>query len=257
MPAHELCPPAVMRGRGQSSAVMPRAMRVGVIQSNYLPWRGYFEFIAQVDLFVFYDDVEFSKGSWRNRNKLKTKEGVKWMTVPVHRDGSDNTVLQTRINDDTDWRKKHLDLFTENYRRAGFFDEAFELLQNLLAARDATISALNTRTIGQLCDYLGIATPLAYDSEHEPEGKGTARLIDLLMKLGATTYLSGPSGRNYLDEGEFRRRGIALEYKTYDLAPYPQLWGEFVSEVSIVDLIANCGPACLTRIRSASPNLRV
>src|SRR5262245_52031187 len=116
-------------------------MRVGVIQSCYVPWRGYFDFIRQVDLFVFYDDVQFSKGSWRNRNRIKTRDGLKWLSVPVRHDRLDQRICDTFIDESSDWRARHLNQFAESYRTAPFFPDANALLAQAFDHRDPTLSA--------------------------------------------------------------------------------------------------------------------
>ncbi len=217
-------------------------MRVGVIQSSFIPWRGYFDFIAAVDLFVFHDDIQYTKGDWRNRNRIKTPNGTQWLTVPVSYRHVEQLICDTPIDYRTPWAAKHLRLWRENYRAAPYVDDAMALLDGLADDRDATISQLNIRLIQRICSYLGITTPTRLSGELNLSGSKTERLIDLLKKVDATIYLSGPSAEAYLDKEAFRRNGIALEYKSYDYPPYPQLWGEFDGALSVLDLIANCGP---------------
>jgi hypothetical protein len=230
-------------------------VRIGVIQSSYIPWRGYFDFIREVDLFVFYDDLQFSKGSWRNRNQIKTPTGLKWMSVPVRHDRLSQLICETCINYSIGWQKNHLNQFTESYRKAPFFGDAANLLNEAFKLRDETISELNIRLIRLLCAYFEIATPMRSSAEFSLTGAKTERLVALLRKVGASTYLSGPSARSYIDEHLFRANGIGLEYKSYDYAPYPQLWGEFEGAVSVLDLIANMGPASRELLASRSPNI--
>jgi hypothetical protein len=229
-------------------------MRIGAIQSSYVPWRGFFDFIRQVDLFVFYDDVQFSKGSWRNRNKIKTRDGLKWLTVPIKTERLDQLVCDTLINYSEDWHARHLNQFTESYRNAPFFGAAKGLLDEAFGHADASISALNVRLAALICSYLEITTPIRMSTEFGLSGTGTERLIDLVLKTGASTYLSGPSARNYLDERLLRENGICLEYKAYHYLPYPQLWGEFSGAVTVLDLIANCGPQAKNFVPSTVPN---
>ncbi len=144
--------------------------------------------------------------------------------------------------------------WSANYRAAPYFDVLTEILSGLDSKVDSTISQLNIKLIRRICDYLNISTPMLLSSELKLKGSKTDRLIDLLKKLNANAYLSGPSADAYLDKEAFRRNGIQLEYKSYDYAPYPQLWGEFVGEVSVLDLIANCGPEARNLIRSSTPD---
>jgi hypothetical protein len=232
-------------------------MRVGVIQSNYIPWRGYFDFIDDVDVFVVHDDLQFTKGDWRNRNRIKTARGTTWLTVPVHYRSTSQLICDTPIDYSRDWTREHRNLIAAHLGPAPYVQDVFNLLDPVLATRRPSISALNVALLKSLCSYLRIATPLAMSSEFNLRGTRTARLIDLLTKMGATSYLSGPSARAYLDERQFEDAGIALEYKEYVYPDYPQLWGPFDGAVSIIDTIANCGPAARTVLKSASPQKAV
>lgn len=232
-------------------------MRVGVIQSSFLPWRGYFDFIASVDLFVFYDDVQFSKGSWRNRNRIKCHDGPRWLTVPVRHRALSQLIIETEIDDGKDWRANHLRIWHTGYADTPFFADVLQLLGEMGQGRDRTISQLNIRLTRALCAFLGIDTPTVLSSELNLEGARTDRLIHLLHAVGGKTYLSGPSADSYLEKDKFREAGIRLEYKSYDYAPYPQAWGPFEGAVSVLDLIANCGPESKALIRSRTPDLVV
>jgi hypothetical protein len=227
-------------------------MRVGVIQSAYIPWRGYFDFIASVDVFVFHDDLQYTKGDWRNRNRIKTEKGTEWLTVPVHYKTVNQLICETTLDASTDWLHKHIQKFQSNYRQAPHLNAALDILVSAGASQFSTISELNRALTKRLCDYLEIATPLLLSSELGLSGAKTDRLINLLKKLDASVYLSGPSAEAYLDKRAFHDNGIGLEYKTYDYAPYPQLWGPFEGAVTVLDLIANCGPDAKTHIRSKS-----
>lgn len=232
-------------------------MRVGIIQSCYVPWRGFFDFIASVDKFVFFDDIQYTRRDWRSRNKLKTSTGPVWISVPVRYGArATQTIDQTEVHYAAadDWHARHLGLLRQHYAKAPYYAVARDILGAAFAGRDRTISELNVRLIRSICEYLGIATACEQSRALEVEGVKTARLIDILRKLGATRYLSGASADAYLDKSAFAAAGIALEYKSYDYPEYPQLWGGFVGEVSILDLIANCGPASRDYLRSQSPD---
>lgn len=225
-------------------------MRVGVIQSSYIPWRGYFDFIASVDTFVFHDDIQYTKGDWRNRNRIKTGKGVEWLTVPVHYRESSQLICETYIDVSTPWQKKHVRKVQDSYRDAPYVKDAVEILGCCSADQSRTISVLNIELIKRICEYLSITTPMILSMNLSLSGSKTERLIDLLKKLGATTYLSGPSADGYLDREAFRKNTIGLEFKSYDYDSYPQLWGGFEGAVSVLDLIANCGPDARNHIRS-------
>ena len=231
-------------------------MRVGIIQSNYLPWRGYFDFIDDVDLFVVHDDVQFTKGDWRNRNRIKTPQGLRWLTVPVHHRHTAQRICDTAIDYSHHWRRDHCNLIIANLAKAPYVDDVVSLLQPAFDAKHATISDLNVALLNSVCSYLCIQTPLRLSSELQVEGTKTDRLIALLTAVGATTYVSGPSAAAYLEEARFQDAGIRLEYKAYRYPDYPQLWGRFEGAVSVIDLIANCGRQARERIKSRHTNRR-
>lgn len=229
-------------------------MRVAAIQPSFIPWRGYIDFIATVDVFVFLDDVQYTTRDWRNRNKIKTPKGVEWLSVPVLHKERSQLIVDTQIDYSTQWRKKHIGSWSANYRAAPYFNALTEILNDLVGCEGTTISQLNIELTRRICAYLNIYTPMLISSELKLRGSRTDRLIDLLRKLNANVYLSGPSADEYLDKEAFRRNGIQLEYKSYDYAPYPQLWGGFVGEVTVLDLIANCGREAKSLIRSRTPD---
>jgi hypothetical protein len=230
-------------------------MRVGVIQSCYVPWRGYFDFIDSVDVFVIYDDVQYSSGSWRNRNQVKTSNGLRWLTVPVtYRFGDPIDTVTIVQKSGVRWQELHRRLLHQALGPAPFFADAIGIWEAATTPDDSTLTPLNLRLIQGLCRYLDIDTRIVLSREYRTFGSKTARLISLLSQIGATTYLSGPSARGYLEEDLFRANGINLEYKSYDYRPYPQLWGEFVGTVTVLDLIANCGPKSRDFLKSRTPN---
>ncbi len=230
-------------------------MRVGVIQSCYVPWRGYFDFIASVDVFVIYDDVQYSSGSWRNRNQVKTENGLQWLTVPVKYHFGD-TIGAVAVGQPAGlpWQEKHRQLLATALDAAPYFSAAMDIWEAAISHKDSMLTALNQRLITEICRYLGITTKIVTSRGYALPGTQPARLLDLLKKLHATTYVSGPAAKDYLEEKPFAENGIGLEYKSYDYAPYPQLWGSFAGAVTVLDLIANCGPASRTLLQSRTPN---
>lgn len=234
-------------------------MKIGVIQSNYIPWRGYFDFIASVDQFVIYDDVQYVKGSWRNRNQLRFTDGLKWITVPVNvRLGM--AIDEVKIGKTTkeDWKLVHEKQLRASLQHAPYFSEAFSLWCESVNKNFHYLSELNIDLIKNICRHLGIQTPIITSRNLNLQGTKTERLMDLFAKTGATSYLSGPAAETYLDLDLFRQRNIALEYKSYDYAFYSQVHGgEFAGAVSVLDLIANTGRGAVEFLRSRSANHRV
>jgi hypothetical protein len=224
-----------------TESVTDKCKKIAVVQSNYIPWKGYFDLIAAVDEFILYDDMQFTKNDWRNRNKIKTSNGPSWISVPVGQD------ISRRIRDvvlpNQTWQKNHWRTIELNYRRSPYFHEIADWVEPLYISQTYThLSALNRQFIVTICRYLGITTVISNSWDYQLiEGK-IERLVDLCVKAGGTEYISGPSARNYLDERVFAEAGIKLTWFDYQGYPeYPQLWGDFIHGVSILDLLFNCG----------------
>ena len=220
----------------------PAGKTVAVLQSNYLPWKGYFDIINDVDLFIFYDDVQFTKNDWRNRNLIKTPSGAAWITVPVGQDIR-RKICEVTIPD-TRWAKAHWKTLSQNYARAPHLGRYRALFESAYLGRTWTfLSELNRHLIESIAGELGIGARFADSRDYDLQGGGSERLLQLLQKAGTRTYVSGPSARNYLDEAAFAGAGIEVAYKSYEGYPeYPQLFPPFDHRVSIVDLLFNAGP---------------
>ncbi len=217
---------------------------MAILQSNYIPWKGYFDLIAAVDEFVIYDDMQYTRRDWRNRNKIKTSAGLQWLTVPVMVKGKFlQTIKKTNI-DGTNWAEIHWKTIKQNYCKAPFFDEIGAWLSPCyLKENHTSLSALNRSLIEKICNYLGIQTLIRDSSEFNFEGDRTGKLLSIVKAVGASSYVSGPSAKDYLDTVTFNVEGIAVDWFDYSGYPiYPQAWGEFVHQVSIIDLLFNCGP---------------
>jgi hypothetical protein len=217
--------------------------KVAIIQSNYIPWKGYFDLIAAVDELILYDDMQYTRRDWRNRNKIKTPQGVQWLTVPVKVKGEyHQKIRETRI-DGEGWAIKHWKSLTLNYRLATHFDEIAVWLEPLYSAEVYThLSQLNRRLIEEICRYLNINTTITNSWDYSlVEGK-VERLADLCLQAGASEYISGPAAKDYIDEDVFSERNVKLSWFDYEeYHRYPQLWGDFTHQVTILDLIFNCG----------------
>ena len=221
-------------------------MKVGILQSNFLPWRGYFDFIRETDLFIIHDDLQYTKGDWRNRNRIKTPRGLAWITVPVHYHHTSQLIEETSIDDSTPWVKKMLNRISESYRQAPCFEPYFSELADVLNRPAESISELNLRLIHWICSRLEIDTPIKLSREYHPEGTKTQRLIGILQQANASTYLSGPAAKVYLIPELFERAGIQLQYKQYEYPKYDQLYPPFESRVSVIDLLFMKGREAIT-----------
>ncbi len=230
-------------------------MKVGIIQSNYIPWRGYFDFIKSVDLFIFHDDLQYTKGDWRNRNQIRVSMSEKkWLSVPVNYTHRTQLISETKIDYSKDWCKDHLNQVKQHFRPLPHREEVFARLQNVFEKKPQTISELNIELLKSFLQFLDIRTPLVMSSEFQPVGTKTERLIGILQKAGATSYVSGPAAQDYLDVKEFEKAKIGLEYKKYKYPEYPQAYEGFDGAVSILDLIASLGKEASQAINSQVPN---
>ena len=216
---------------------------IAIVQSNYIPWKGYFDMIAAVDEFILYDDMQYTRRDWRNRNQIKTPQGVQWLTVPVLVKGKYTQKINETQIEGAGWAADHWKALTQNYRRAAHFEAVAAWLEPFYAQpTPGDLSTLNRGLIEAICERLGIRTRITSSSDYElAEGK-SERLADLCAQAGGTTYISGPAARDYIDERVFEERNIALRWFDYaGYPPYPQLWGEFTHGVSVLDLLFTCG----------------
>ena len=225
---------------------------IAVVQSNYIPWRGYFDLINSVDEFILYDDVQYTIRDWRNRNIIKTSSGPLWLTIPVEVKGKYfQKIKDTRISDPT-WRRRHWATIVHSYSRAKYFPMQKELFEELyLQADDKLLSHVNYHFIIAICRILGIRTTISWSMDYNLNGDKTERLVDLCKQSGATKYISGPAAKAYLNEDLFKSEGIAVSYMDYSGYPeYMQLYPPFLSQVSIIDLIFNEGPQATDYMKS-------
>lgn len=216
-----------------------------ILQPSYLPWLGYFEQIYRSDIFVFYDDAQFDKNGWRNRNRIKTKDGVQWLTVPVKVSLGDK-IKDVRIDNSSKWYQKHLKTVELAYKKAKFFEENFKILEKILSQHWDYLVDLDVTLIKEINKILGMGKNLIYSSQiGVREGGSTSRLVNICSKLGADTFYEGASGRDYIIAEEFKKAKIKLVYQNYKHPVYTQLYGDFLSHLSIIDLIFNEGPNSL------------
>lgn len=218
--------------------------RVAVLQSNYIPWKGYFDIIHDVDQFVFYDDVQFTKNDWRNRNKIKTANGIVWLTIPVGK-RLDRLICEVELTDDG-WQKKHWSSIQQAYSKAPFFKKYRDFFEHVYQeVKWTNLSEMNHFMIKHISqEFLGIRIEFRDSREFEVQGEKLSRLMDLLKKLEPSRYVSGPSAQSYIKEEEFVNAGIELVYKNYSGYPeYQQLYPPFEHGVSILDLLFICGPS--------------
>lgn len=222
--------------------------RIAILQSNYIPWRGYFDIIKQVDVFVIYDEVQFTKNDWRNRNKIKTPNGLQWLTIPVKHKSLDQKIFETEVVNQQ-WRRKHLNSLKLNYAKAPCFDLSITQIEKLYEGDEILLSEINLKFIKGICEMLNIQTEIVNSRELELKGDKNQRLIDACKKLNATNYLSGKAAQSYLDVNLFKKNNIEVEWMDYDhLTEYPQLYPPFEHGVTILDLIFNTVPSAIRHL---------
>lgn len=243
-PVSDSLPGAVLSSAG-AAAPAARGKRVAIVQSNYIPWKGYFDLIAGVDEFILLDDVQYTKRDWRNRNLIKTAQGVQWLTIPVVNKGRQAQLIEeTEISEA--WAEAHWARIRHSYSKAPFFRDHEPRIAALYeaAAGMKRLSDVNRLFLAGLCDVLDIRTPLADSRDYGSQGAKTEKILSLCRSAGAAAYLSGPSARGYLEEPAFAAAGIRVEWMDYSGYPaYPQLYGDFDPHVSVIDLLFNTGPA--------------
>jgi hypothetical protein len=222
---------------------MARVKAVAIVQSNYVPWKGYFDLIAAVDEFVLYDDVQYTRRDWRNRNRFKSPDGVRWLTVPVQVKGRYFQRIDETEVSDPDWARRHWSTIAGWYGRAPFFEAyAAELEALYLGLEDRNLSTINRRLLELITGFLGLGTPLRSSSDYPSSGSKTDRLLSICLAANATHYVSGPAARAYLDETLFRDAGIEVLWMNYDGYPeYAQLHPPFDHHVSALDLLFSVG----------------
>lgn len=217
--------------------------KVAILQSNYIPWKGVFDLINQVDKFVFLEDVQFTKRDWRTRNKIKTPNGEIWLSIPVKKAPRDAKIYEIKISQDIDWQKKHYETIKRNYSKAPFFNEYKWLLDEIyLTKKWISLSEFNIFTTKLISKVLNINTEFINSKDLNVFGVKDDRLIEICKKVNCNFYLSGPSAKNYIDNEKFFRENIKLAYIVYEYPQYKQLYGDFNHYVSVLDVIFNCGP---------------
>jgi hypothetical protein len=217
-----------------------------ILQPSYIPWRGYFHQITKADIFVFYDDVQYDKRGWRNRNRIKTMHGAQWLTIPVHSHGAQIEhipINQIRISWERPWNEEHWRTLEHAYHKAPFFSTYAATVQDFFTSHPDLLADFTIDTTIRIAQLLEITrTRFIRSSNLAVEGRKTDRLINILKLLDIDHYISGPSARDYIEPHKFETAGIDLEFMEYNYPDYPQLYPPFDPQVSILDLLFNTGP---------------
>lgn len=224
---------------------------VAILQPGYLPWLGFFDQMSRADVFVYYDDVQYDKHGWRNRNRIKSSLGEsRWLTVPVFHTGlSKPKICEVEIQNDRPWGHKHIETIRQNYSKAPYFRVYFEELREILSRKWEKLVDLDIALCEVMCRWLGLERKTLRASELGIEGDRSGRLVNICRLLKAEKYLSGDSAQEYLDVPLFQARKIDVEWQKYTHPVYPQLYGGFVSHLSTLDLLMNLGDESLSVLR--------
>ncbi len=216
--------------------------KIAVLQSNYIPWKGYFDIIHDVEEFIFYDEVQYTKNDWRNRNRIYTAQGVQWLTIPVeghiHQSIDEVKVVPGK------WQQKHWNSLVTSYSKAPFFAKYKPFLEDVYLGRTwVYLSELNQYLIKTISrEFLGIETKFTSGRDYHSEGSGHQKLLSLLRDAGATYYVSGPAAKDYIIASDYEKAGIELHWKDYSAyPPYTQMHEPYDPYVSILDLLFNTG----------------
>jgi hypothetical protein len=213
-----------------------------VLQPGYLPWLGFFDQMLRADVFVYYDDVQYDKHGWRNRNRIKTAQGPQWLTVPVRHGGlGAPRILDVEIDNRGPWARKHSASIRHAYARAPYIDQYLPAIDDILSRGWSRLIDLDVTLAGAMATMLGLAPTVVRASELGVHGTRSERLLRICQHFGAATYLSGTAARQYLDVALFERHGIAVEWQDFAHPVYPQQHGSFVPFLSALDVLLNCG----------------
>lgn len=215
--------------------------KIAILQSNYIPWKGYFDIIQKSDVFVIYDEVQYTKNDWRNRNKIKTSNGLQWLTIPTRQKTLYQKIYETEISDNV-WHKKHFNALKYNYAKAPFFKEIITFVEELYLCDCDLLSDINNKFIREICHKLEIKTQIIDSRELNLEGDKNTKLVDACKKLNGQVYISGPAAKNYLQEELFKNNDVQIEWMSYNhYSEYPQLYPPFEHGVTILDMLFNLG----------------
>ena len=232
-----------MSSPSSSASERPGSKRVAIVQSSYIPWKGFFDLANSADELILLEDAQYTRRDWRNRNRIKTSQGLRWLTIPVKSKGRYlQRIDEVEVSDER-WRHDHWRTLVHSYAAAPCFDLYRERVEELyLGSPEPRLSAINRRVVEAVLDLLGSRTRISASTDYRPGGHRSDRLVSLCRQAGAATYLSGPTARSYLDEDLFAGAGIEVEYIDYSGYPeYPQVHPPFDHRVSVLDLLFNTG----------------
>ncbi|MCE3268197.1 MAG: hypothetical protein K0R49_449 [Burkholderiales bacterium] len=227
--------------------------KCAILQSNYIPWKGVFDMINQVDTFVFFEDVDFTKRDWRTRNQIKTANGLLWLIVPVKKSPRGTKIFEINISQIEDWQENHYQNIVNAYKKSPYFHDYVSLLEKIyLKQKWVNLSEFNIYVTKLICEILGIKTKFINSKDLLTSGNKDDKLIEICKNVGADFYLSGPAAKDYINNQKFVDAKIQLAYINYNYPMYKQLYGEFNHYVTVLDLLLNCGEDSVNYIKNGN-----
>lgn len=224
-------------------------MKIGILQPGYLPWLGFFEQIYKTDLFAILDDVQYDKKSWRNRNKIRTKDGWIWLTVPVLTKGAfSQQIKDVKINNDLSWQRKHLKAIEINYNQAPFYKDYIDFFKEIYSKKWENLVELDMVIVEFIMKQLNLTTKLLFSSSLGVSGNKNEKILNICKQLKADILYDGASAENFIDKEMFSKEGVNIEFQHYEHPVYPQIFKPFIPYMSVVDLLFNCGPQSMAVI---------
>jgi len=230
--------------------------KIVISQSMYFPWLGMLEQIKNANIFVHYDDVQYSKGSFSNRVQFKTAQGSKWLSIPLRAQSLGQTLEEVLVDNRTDWRSHHREMLRQAYLRAPFQEDMLSIFDNAMSRPGNTLAQISRASMLVLAEYFSLTSHCCFKDVSTMciPGNGSDRVLGVVKNIGGNIYITGHGARNYLNHDLFEAAGIEVRYMNYRCIPYPQLYGEFNPYVSALDLVANCGKDGQRFIQSESIN---
>lgn len=228
-------------------------MKGTIMQPTYLPWMGFFEMIDATDIYVVFDHVQFVKKYWDQRNRIKTANGVIWLTIPVHNAPQETRICDVKVSyDNGNPLEKHWKTIALSYKKAPYFNEYKSIFEKIYSKEYSLLRDLNIELIETVCAILGIKTKIMFSSKMDLGDKDmnrTERVVNLCKKTGITKLYDAKGAQDLLDTSLFKKEGIEIIFQDFQHPEYPQLWGEFIPYLSVIDLLFNCGPDSIKYIK--------
>jgi len=225
--------------------------KISIHQPGFMPWLGFFKKIMYSDIFVFLDNVQYVKKQWHNRNKIRTENGSKWISIPVHARFGMN-INEVKIDYSKNWNDEHLELIKRCYGKSKFFETYFSKIETILSKKTSLLLDLNLDLIKLMMDTFEIKTKTVKSSELDVLTSGSTRILDICKKLDADVYLSGITGKTYVKEEDFEKSNIKIEYQNFKHPTYPQVYQPFIPNMAAIDLLFNEGNGASKVLREAS-----